>query len=502
MNEKYQQLKTILAEITDLQKVLQLLSWDRETIMPPGGAEWRARQLATITRLQHARFASDELGQLLDHLLAESADLDPDSDEARIIKVTKRDYDYECKLSAELVEAISHASSEGLLAWRKAKEAKDFPAFAPYLKRNFELNREVAEAWGYDDRPYDAFVGRWEPGITTAQLATIFSELKEAIVPMVREIAPKQDSIDDSCLHQRYDEAEQVRVSSQIIERFGYDFNRGRIDRSPHPFATSFGRGDVRITTRVYPDFLNMCLFATMHESGHAMYEQNVGPSLDGTLVSRGASGGVHESQSRLWENLVGRSHPFQDFLFPRLQEAFPSQLGSIDKEGFYRAINKVHPSLIRVTADEVTYNLHILLRFELENDMLEERVDISDLSDLWRERMQQYLGVAPDNDADGPLQDIHWSWAGRIGTFPGYTLGNIIGAQLFEKAHKDIPDLDARISRGEFVGLLDWLKTNLYQHGRKFTPNELLVRITGEPVGTAAWIRYARHKFGDIYGL
>jgi carboxypeptidase Taq len=496
MNEKYQRLKSILAEVMDLSKAIAVLSWDRETNMPPGGAEFRASQLSTLQKIHHARFTSDEVGQLLEDLTAELAGQDPESDEVGIVKVTKYDYDNQRKVPERLVEEISRASSVGVVAWRKAKEARDFSLFAEPLKRNVELTRELAGTLGYEERPYDALLNLTEPEMTTAQLETIFGELKATIVPLVREIADRGD-VDDSCLHQHFDEAEQIRFASGVIERFGYDFNRGRIDKSAHPFATSFGTGDVRITTRVYPTFLNMALFATMHESGHAMYEQNVSPTLAGTPASRGASPGVHESQSRLWENLVGRSLPFQRWLFPRLQETFPSQLGNVSLDSFYRATNKVYPSLIRVEADEVTYNLHILLRFELENEMLDGKLEVDNLRDAWNERIKQYLGITPENDADGVLQDIHWSRAGYFAGFPGYTLGNIIGAQLMEQIRKDMPDLDEQMARGEFADLLNWLKTNLYQHGRKFTPNELLQRITGEPVGTRAWVSYVLQKFG-----
>lgn len=501
MSEKFDKLKTTLSELSDIGRAIAVLYWDRETHMPPGGAEERANQLATLTKILHAKFTSDEVGRLLHDLSSEQAGMDPDSDEVRIVQVTQRDYDAECKLPEKLVEEVSRASSDGLTSWHHAKMASDFAMFAPSLKRNAEATREVAQALGYEDRPYDAFLNLYEPGITTVQLEGIFSDLKEAIVPLVHQISDKQDMVDDSCLHQYFDPDEQMRFSLQIAEAFGYDTKRGRLDTTAHPFATSFGTGDVRITTRVYPNFLSACLFAVMHESGHAMYEQGISPSLNGTPLSQGTSGGLHESQSRLWENLVGRSRPMQDYLFPRLQKTFPSQLGEMNIETFYRAINKVHPSLIRVEADEVTYNLHILLRFELENEMLEDRVDIMKLDEIWNERIEQYLGITPPDAAQGVLQDIHWSSAGAY-IFPSYTLGNIIGAQLFRQAHKEMPDLDDQISRGEFANLLRWLQTNIYQYGRKFTPGELVERITGEPVGTSAWVDYVRNKFSAIYSL
>lgn len=501
MNDKYNKLRTMLRELTSLNYAVRVLHWDRETYMPSGGATSRSDQIALLTGLYHERFTSDELGLLLEDLGSEMDGIDPDSDEARIISVTRRDYDLARKLPPDLVERVSRATSDGLAAWHTAKEAKDYALFAPYLKRNAELNREVAAAYGYKDRPYDAFVNLFEPGMNTAQIETMFDELKAAILPLVREIASRQDMVDASCLHQYYDVETQTRFGLEIAERYGYDMERGGLARSAHPFCMPMGPTDVRITTRVFPDALEEGLLSTLHESGHAMYEQGVSPSLAGTTLSEGASSGVHESQSRLWENLVGRGRPFQDYLFPRLQETFPQQLGNVDIETFYRAINKVKPSLIRTSADEVTYSLHVMLRFELENEMLEDRVDISQLNKVWDDRMEQYLGVRPSNDAEGVLQDMHWSGAGEY-FFPSYTLGNLIGAQVFKQAHKELRDLDGQISRGEFADLLGWLRTNIYQHGRKFTSNELMQRITGSPVGTKAWINYAQDKFSEIYGL
>ena len=504
MSEKFDKLRSLLGEITALQQAGAVLGWDRETYMPAGGGKDRANQMSTLARLIHDRAASDELGQLLEDLESEVAGMDPDSDEARIIRVTKRDYDRNCKIPGQLVQDISRASSEGIQAWRQARASKDYCIFAPAMKRNTALNVELAQALGAGDgkSAYDALLDQFEPGLTSAQLEQIFSELRGTILPLVQAIANSPRQADQSMVRQHFDETEQIRFGISLVQRFGYDANRGRLDKSPHPFCTSFGIGDVRITTRVYPDFLNMALFATMHESGHAMYEQGISPSLSGTPVAHGASGGVHESQSRLWENLVGRSRPFQDFLVPRLREAFPSQLGDTSPDAFYRVANYVRPSLNRVTSDEVNYNLHILLRYELENELLAGTVDTSDLAAIWVERSRTYFGLEPAADVEGVLQDIHWSSAGEFGVFPSYTLGNVIGAQLFRQAHKDMPDLDEKISKGEFSSLLGWLQTNLYQHGRKFEPNEIVERITGEPINTKAWIDYVTTKYSELYAL
>lgn len=501
MSENMDRLKTLLSEVTALRQTQAVLWWDRETQMPSGGAEARGNQLALLAKLEHQLFTSQEIGRLLNDLAAETSELDPDSDEARLVKVTKRQYDLEVKLPESLVEEMSRTSSEAIGVWQRARSESDFKSYAPYLKRNAEVSRKLAEAFGYKDRPYDAFVSIFEPGMTTTQLETIFAELKATIQPLLQEVVERQSAVDDSVLFQHYEPEKQLSFSLDVAKQFGYDLERGRLDRSAHPFCQSMSRGDVRITTRVMPDFLNACLFAVLHESGHAMYEQGVSPRFAGTPLSGGTSAGVHESQSRLWENLVGRSRPFQEYLFPRLQQTFPQQLGNTDIETFYKAINKVYPSHIRVEADEVTYNLHIMMRFELENQMLEDKVDIDTLDEIWNERMRDYLGIVPTSSAEGVLQDIHWAWGG-IYTFPGYTIGNVIGTQLFAQAHKEMPSLDDDISKGEFANLLGWLQTNLYEHGGKFEANELTQRITGEPVNTKAWTQYVTTKFPAIYGF
>ena len=501
MQEKMAQLREILGEVSDLGRAAAVLSWDQETYMPRGGVRARAEQMATLRRLAHVRFTAPETGALLDDLAEATASDDPASDDASLIRVTKRDYDRSCKLTPALVTQISRAAALARPAWIEARAKSDFALFAPHLETNIDLNRQVADALGYEEHPYDALLERSEPGMTAAQLRTLFADLRGAIVPLALAGAERSAAVDDACLHREYDEQTQLEFGLRVVRQYGYDMDRGREDLTTHPFCTSFSPTDVRITTRVNRTFLPMALFGTMHESGHGMYEQGVNPALDRTPLCRGASPGVHESQSRLWENLVGRSRPFWEYWFPRLQATFPEQLRGVEVDSFHRAVNKVTPSLIRVEADEVTYNLHILLRFELELAMLEGKLKVADLPAAWNERMREYLGITPPNDTLGVLQDIHWSGVSFAG-FPGYTLGNVIGAQLFVQARKALPDLDSQIAAGEFAPLHEWLRVNLYQHGRKFTPNELLERITGEALSTAPWIAYVRQKFGDLYGV
>jgi carboxypeptidase Taq len=501
MSSNLERLKEILAEVTDLGRAGLLLEWDQETYMPPGGVQGRAEQQSTLHRLAHERFTSEEVGRLLDALEKEVAGRPFDSYEASLVRVVRRDYEQQVKIPAELVADIARAGATARPVWEKARTEDKFSLFAPYLEKNVELNRRLADALGYQKRPYDALIDLFEPGLTTQQLEALFAELRTAIVPLVADIARHSDAVDDRVVHGSFAPDQQVKYGMGVAAKLGYDLERGRQDISAHPFESSFGPGDTRITTRIAPDFFNMCFFGLVHESGHAMYQQGISEELDRTPLWDGASPGVHESQSRLWENLVARSQPFWKHFFPSLRSTFPEQFRNTNEEEFYRAVNKAHPSLIRVEADEVTYNLHILLRFELESEMLEGKLKVTDLPEAWRARFKTYLGIEVPNDQDGALQDIHWSGVG-FGIFPGYTLGNLIGAQLMEKARADVPDLDGQIEKGEFAPLLEWLRQNLHRHGRKFTPNELLERATGKPLTAKPWIAYVRQKFGALYGL
>jgi len=501
MIDNLKRLKAILAEETDLSRAAAVLDWDQETNMPPGGVAGRAQQLSTLMTLAHVRFTSDEVGRLLDALESEVANQQFDSDEASLVRVTRRDYEQERKLSPELVSEVAMAGATARPHWEKARRDADFKVFEPYLEKNVELNRRIADALGYAERPYDALLDRSEPGLKTSELEAIFGEIKSAIVPLVADIARNADAVDDRVLYRGFEPELQMQYALDVVGRLGYDLNRGRQDISTHPFSTSFGPGDTRITTRVSHGFFNECLFGSIHECGHAMYNQGIGENLDRTPLWDGASPGVHESQSRLWENLVGRSRPFWRHFYPSLQAVFPEPLRGVDEETFYRAVNRSYPSLIRVEADEVTYNMHVLLRFELETEMLDGTLKVRDLPEAWNSRVKSYLGITVPNDREGALQDIHWSSV-SFGIFPGYTLGNLIGAQLMEKARADIPDLDAQIEKGEFAALLAWLRRNVHRHGRKFTPNELLERATGKPLTAAPWITYVQQKFGALYGL
>jgi carboxypeptidase Taq len=501
MQPKLKELKTRLLEINDLNSAAALLGWDQATYMPPGGAEARGRQMATLARLAHEKFTSGEVARLLDDLRAYETSLPYDSDEASLIRVTRRQFDQLVKVPSEFVARLQTHGAQSYQAWTVARPANDFAAMQPLLEQTVDLSRQLADYFPGYHHIADPLIDLSDYGMRAESVSALFAQLRDALVPIVKAITA-QPLADDSPLRQAFPEDQQLAFGAAVIKQFGYDFNRGRQDKTHHPFATKFSLGDVRITTRVRENDLGEALFSTLHESGHAMYEQGICRDYEGTPLAGGTSAGVHESQSRLWENLVGRSRGFWQHYYPQLQAAFPQQLGSVPLDRFYRAINKVQRSLIRTDADEVTYNLHVMLRFDLELALLEGRLAVADLPDAWHERFQSDLGLEPPDHKDGVLQDVHW-FAGQVGgVFQGYTLGNILSAQFFAKAVQAHPGLPADIARGEFGTLHTWLKDNIYEHGSKFTAAELVERVTGGPLTIAPYIAYLRQKYGELYSL
>ncbi|NLG73998.1 MAG: carboxypeptidase M32 [Chloroflexi bacterium] len=500
MEEKLKQLKAILGEVSDINNAIALLDWDQQVNMPPGGVEARGYQIATLSNLAHVKFTSDEVGKLLDEFQPLAEQLDPDSDDARLLRVTKREYDKQTRVPSELVIEFAQVTSVAHNAWQEAREKNDFASFAPYLEKIFALRRRYADLFAPYDHVYDPLLDDFEPGLKTADVLAIFSELRTQQVELLKEIASRPQ-VDDSFLRQPYDEQKQWDFGVEVISKMGYDWKRGRQDHSAHPFTTNFDIDDVRITTRILPDYAASAFFSTVHEAGHAMYEQGISKALRRTPLAGGASLAVHESQSRMWENLIGRSLPFWEHFYPRLRELFPAQLGNVDLQTFYKGINKVEPSLIRTEADEATYNLHVMVRLELEIAVLENRLQVKDLPEAWNEKMRDYLGITPPNDSEGVLQDVHWS-GGSIGYFPTYALGNLISVQLWECILQDIPDVNAQIRRGEFGELLNWLREKIHRHGAKFEPQELVQRVTGTKIDPAPYLRYLRTKYGEIYNL
>jgi carboxypeptidase Taq len=501
MEKKLNELKMRLAEIWDLVHINAILGWDQSTYMPSGGSIARGRQMALLARLKQEKSIAPELGRLIDDLLPYADSLPPDSDDARIIKIAKHDYERNVKVPPEfLAEYYSH-SAESYQVWTTARPANNFAAVQPYLEKTLDISRQLAEFFPGYEHIADPLIDFADQGMRATEIRTLFAELRKELVPIVQAIS-SQPPADDSCLHQNFPEEQQLAFGQQVISRLGYDFERGRQDKTHHPFMTKFSLGDVRITTRVQEDYLGEALFSTIHESGHAMYEQGIRMDLEASILANGTSAGVHESQSRLWENIVGRSYNFWQFYYPQLQAAFPEQLRAISMDTFYRAINKVQRSLIRTDADEVTYDLHVMIRFDFELALLEGTLAVKDLPEAWHARYQADLGVRAPDDRDGVLQDVHW-YGGLIGgAFQGYTLGNILGGLFYSAALKDHPEIPENMKVGEFGTLHGWMKENIYQHGQKYTTNELVERITGGPMTIAPYIQYLKTKYGALYSL
>jgi carboxypeptidase Taq len=495
------ELKRRYAEIGDLRAAGAVLNWDQATYMPEGGAKARGRQRATLDRIAHEQSIAPELGRLLDRLGPYAERLPADSDEACLIRVGRRNFEKAIKVPSDYVAHASVHAAASYDAWTRARPANDFAAMIPYLEKTLELSREYSGFFAPFAAIADPHIDDADEGMTTASVKQLFAELRGALIPLVNAICD-QPPADDSCLRQQFAKPTQFDFARQVAGRMGYDFKRGRLDLTHHPFCTKFDAGDVRITTRVNENDIGDALFSTLHESGHAMYEQGVSAALDRVPLGQGVSSGVHESQSRLWENIVARSRGFWELFYPTAQKSFPAQLGRVPLVTFHRAINKVARSLIRTDADEVTYNLHIMLRFQLELDMLEGRLSVKDLPEAWRATMAADLGAVPPNDRDGCLQDVHWYGGSIGGGFQSYTIGNVLAAQFFAAALKARPEIPADIAKGEFGTLRAWLADNIYRHGSKFTPNDVVKRATGTAMTIRPYLDYLRGKYGELYQL
>jgi carboxypeptidase Taq len=500
MEEKLTQLKRILGQVNDLNHTNALLEWDQQVYMPEAGEDERGEQIATISELAHTLFVSDETGQLLEDLKGLTAMLEPYSDDASLVRVTAREYEREKRVPAEKVAEFARVTSTAHGAWAKARQNNDFKHFQPHLEKIVELVKEYAGYFAPYEHVYDPLLDRFEPGMKTVDVKTIFTDLRPPQVELIKAITSRPQ-VDDSFLQQPFADQKQWDFGIMVAEKFGITWDRSRQDRTAHPFTTTFGQNDVRITTRVHEDLPTSALFSTMHEAGHALYELGFDPKHRRTPLSDAASLAIHESQSRMWENLVGRSRSFWTHFYPMMKETFPSQLGNIEMETFYRAINKVEPSLIRVEADEATYNLHVMLRLEIEIALMEGSIQVKDLPEVWNTKMQDYLGLTPPNDSNGVLQDVHWS-AGMIGYFPTYALGNLVSAQLWEKMHQDMPSLEDEIRQGNFITMLEWLRLNIHRHGAKYETQELVQKVTGTKIDPQPYLRYLTAKYSDIYAF
>jgi carboxypeptidase Taq len=497
---KLGELKRRLLEINDLAAAGAVLGWDQSTYMPRGGARARARQGATLSSLAHEKSVDPALGKLLDGLAPYAAGLPYDSDEASLIRIARRDFEKAIRLPSAYVARASALGSASYDAWTRARPSNDFATMLPFLEKAIDLSREYAGYFAPYQHVADPLIDVADEGMTTASVRSLFAGLRSKLIPLVRAICD-QPVPGDGCLLGSFSESAQLDFSLSVVKQFGYDTDRGRLDKTHHPFCTKFSSGDVRITTRVDEKLFGDALFSTMHESGHALYEQGVAAALEGTPLGMGTSAGVHESQSRLWENVVGRGRAFWEHFYPALRDSFPDQFRQTGFETFYRAINKVQRSLIRTDADEVTYNLHIMMRFDLELELLEGHLRVKDLPEAWRARMED-LGVAPGDDRDGCLQDVHWYGGTVGGGFQSYTIGNILSAQFYAAAVKAHPGIPLEIANGEFGTLHTWLREHLYQYGRKFQPDEAVVRATGGPMSIAPYLAYLRAKYGELYRL
>jgi carboxypeptidase Taq len=496
MTEPASELTARLMEIGDLRNAAGVLGWDQQTMMPPRGAEARAEALATLERIRHDRFIDPEIGRLLDGEAGALNGEDPDSDRARMVAVVQRRYEKARRVPTALAAEMARAGSIGQEAWVAARADSDFSAFVPYLEHNIELARRYVDCFEGYDCAYDVLLDDYDPGVRTAEVARVFAELKAEMQPVVAALATRD--LDVSAVHGDFPIEGQRELVRRAVGSMGFNRDGWRIDDAVHPFATSFGSGDVRITTRWEEEYFPAGLFGAMHECGHGLYEQGIADALQRTPLGHAESLAVHESQSRMWENMVGRGEPFSNVLAPWVNEVFGS---STTPDALYRAVNSVSPSLIRVEADEATYGMHVILRFELEQELIEGRLAVVDLPEAWNARMREYLGVEVPDDANGVLQDVHWS-AGLIGYFATYALGNLIAGQLWERVHADIPDLDASIAAGELLPLREWLREHVHRHGSKFESPALLQRVIGAPIEVTPFVTYLKAKLSDVYGV
>lgn len=496
--------KTLLEkiyEISDLRKAARVLAWDREVAMPRSGVSDRTQQIATLRKLSHSIYTSDEMGLLIEGASAELNGAGADGFKSRLIGFLRRDHDRARRLPGEFVGRQATISNQAMDAWKEARANDDFSLFRPWLAQIVDLEAEAASYFGYGDDPYDALLDRYEPEAKAADLRAIFEAAKAELISLYRAIVDRGPIVDDQILRRPFEISKQKEFASYIATSVGYDFDRGHLATAIHPFSTSFSLNDVRITTRYNPTYLSPSIFATLHEAGHAIYIQNIHPELNRTPLAKETSAGLDESQSRLIENMIGRSRGFWRVHLKKLQATFPDQLQRTSLEEFYRAINKVQPGFIRVEADELTYNLHVYLRFELEHALLSGQLVVDDLPAAWNDKMESYLGVVPPDDRQGCLQDIHWTMVG-FGYFPTYALGNLYAAQFYDAATAQVPNLNAELDSGETSSLMAWLQENIHQHGRKLSPGEIVNRATGKPLDHKAFVRYATDKFTEIYAI
>lgn len=500
--DAYKELVDRLKKVNLIYSCASVLGWDERTYMPRGGGQHRADQLGLISAMGHEHFTDPKIGELLSTLEDSDYMKDEESPEAANIRETRHQFDKATKLPTDLVEEITKTTTLAQGEWVTARKNSDFKSFLPWLEKVIGLQKKKADAYGYEGEPYNALLDDYEPGADTKEVEAVFAGLRNELVELLGKIKDAPKKPDVSIVERDYDVNLQQIFGESVAAAMGFDFNEGRLDVTTHPFCSGFGPGDTRITTRYNPKRLNDALFGIMHEAGHALYEMGLNKKDNyGTVMAESASLGIHESQSRMWENQVGRSNQFWTYFFPQAQRIFKSSLADVKQDDFYAAINNVTPSYIRVEADEVTYNLHILLRFELEKALLTGDLKPADAAVEWNDRFEKYFGIKVDKHANGCLQDVHWS-AGLVGYFPTYTLGNIYSAQFFAQAEKEIPNLKQKFESGDFLTLRKWLKDNIHIHGGRYRANKLCQKVTGESLNSKPLMAYMNNKFGEIYGF
>lgn len=490
-------LKEKLIELTHLASALSVLNWDKETHMPAQGVALRAQTISTLATVLHEKFTSPEFEELITKLKKSSDNNKLDEIEQCVIREIWRDFSREKKLPKEFVAELSRTVAEAHHDWIEAKKKSDFSIFQPTLEKIVVLKRKEAELVGYTGSPYNALLDQYEQGSTTEDLSILFEELKKFLVPFIKKIQDTNSENQPDLLRGNYSIEKQKEFSRFVLEKIGFNFNTGRIDESAHPFTTSFSPEDVRITTRFSQHNIFYSLLSTIHEAGHALYEQGLETQHFGTPLGEALSLGIHESQSRMWENIIGKSKPFWKYFYPHLRKYFPEPFAKISIDDFYKALNTVKPSLIRTEADEATYNLHIIIRFEIEKELIEGTIEVKDLPQIWNQKVKDLLGIEVPGDSQGVLQDVHWS-SGSIGYFPTYTLGNLYAAQFYHSAKNQVLNLEEEIAKGEFGHLIEWLRKNIHVHGRFYSQDELAQQATGEKLNTRYFTEYLRNKYKD----
>lgn len=499
--QKLTNFKDYLKKMKSYEEAIGLLYWDMRTGAPKKGIATRSEVVGVLSGEHFAMAVSEQMGEMLDYFTDKEMFSKLDAVDRVIVNECKKDYDRSKKIPQKMHQDYVVLTSQAESVWEEAKEASDYKMFQPYLEKIVATNLEFIELWGYKGHKYDTLLDMYEPGMTVAKLDQVFGALREKVVPLLAAIQASTNKPETGFLRQTFEKEKQKKFSLFILKQMGYDFDAGRLDETVHPFATGLNPGDVRITTRYLLDDVNSALFGTIHEGGHALYEQNISADLIGTPLCTGTSMGIHESQSRFWENMIGRSRPFWKRYYPDLQNNYAGQFDSVPVEDFYRATNEVKPSLIRIEADELTYNLHIMVRYEIEKALFSESVKVADLPEVWNEKYKEYLGVVPTNDGEGVLQDVHWS-GGAFGYFPSYALGNMYAAQIMRTLRKELPAYDQLIEDGNLLPIKDWLSDKIYRYGKQLTPNEIIMQVTGEELNPDYLVQYFTDKFGDIYKL